>query len=102
LYQYIIDAVNEFPAGPVRQRYAAAALSWRAPYWDWAAPPPEGQSVLPTSLSSPTANITTPNGNVTINNPLYSYRFHPVSESDFYFNPVSISHLLIKSHMLMV
>jgi len=89
LYQHIVDAVNEFPAGPVRQRYAAAALSWRAPYWDWAAPPPTNQSVLPSSVSNPYVSVITPEGNITINNPLYSYRFHPVSAPDFYFNPVS-------------
>lgn len=31
LYQHIIDAVNDFPAGATRQRYATAALSWRFP-----------------------------------------------------------------------
>jgi len=89
LYQHIIDAVNDFPAGSVRQRYAAAALSWRAPYWDWAAPPPEGESVYPTSLSTPQVTVTMPNGTITIPNPLYSYDFHPVSRQDFYFAPVS-------------
>ena len=32
LYQHIVEAVNEFPAGSQRQQYAAAALSWRFPY----------------------------------------------------------------------
>ncbi|KAK5135710.1 hypothetical protein LTR08_004696 [Meristemomyces frigidus] len=87
LYQHIIDAVNSFPAGAVRQRYAAAALSWRAPYWDWAAVPPVGQSVFPTSVTTPTVTVTMPNGTLEIPNPLYSYEFHPVKPDDFYFNP---------------
>ena len=76
LYQHIIEVVNEFPA-------------WRFPYWDWAAPPPSGQSAFPEALQSPTINVTMPNGTAIIPNPLYSYQFHPVSVQDFYFNPVS-------------
>jgi len=30
-----------------------------------------------------------PNGTTTIPNPLYAYRFHPVSMGDFYYEPVS-------------
>ena len=89
LYQHIIDAVNSFPAGAQRQRYARAAISWRFPYWDWAMTPPAGQGTFPTSLQSPTVNVIMPNGSSTIPNPLYSYRFHPVSVKDFYFDPVS-------------
>ncbi|KAK5684305.1 hypothetical protein LTS10_004172 [Elasticomyces elasticus] len=87
LYQHIVAAVNEFPAGAIRQRYASAALSWRLPYWDWAAVPPAGQSVYPTSVTSPNITVTMPNGTMSIPNPLYSYRFHQVSHSDFYFDP---------------
>lgn len=90
LYQHIIDAVNDFPAGAVRQRYARAALSWRAPYWDWAAEPAAGQSVYPNSVTTPTVDVEMPNGTTTIANPLYQYEFDPVSASDFYFNPVRI------------
>ena len=90
LYTHIIAAVNSFPAGAQRQRYTAAALVWRFPYWDWAAAPPDGESVFPASVQSPTVNVTTPNGTASIPNPLFSYQFHPVSASDFYFNPVNI------------
>lgn len=93
LFQHIVDAVNEFPRGAQRQRYASAALSWRFPYWDWAAPPPSGQSVYPSSLQSPTVNVTTASGTSTIPNPLYSYQFNPVSASDFYYSPVSVREL---------
>lgn len=88
LYEHIVAVVNEFPAGAQRQQYAAAALTWRFPYWDWAALPSDGGSVFPSSMSSPTVNVTTPNGTAIIHNPLYSYQFHPVSQEDFYFNPV--------------
>ncbi|TKA80498.1 hypothetical protein B0A55_02304 [Friedmanniomyces simplex] len=87
LYQHIVDAVNEFPAGAIRQRYASVALSWRLPYWDWAATPPPGQSVYPTSVTSPNVTVTMPNGTATIENPLYAYNFHPVTHQDFYFDP---------------
>lgn len=96
LYQHIVEAVNEFPPGAQRQRYAAAALSWRFPYWDWAAPPPDGEGAFPPSLQSRTITVTTPNGTHDIPNPLYSYQFHPVSVKDFYFNPVSLRTLVIK------
>jgi tyrosinase len=40
-------------------------------------------------MSSPTVNVIMPNGSTTIANPLYAYRFHPVSMGDFYYQPVS-------------
>ncbi|KAK6385189.1 hypothetical protein LTR65_009590 [Meristemomyces frigidus] len=89
LYLHIVDAVNDFPAGAVRQRYAEAALSWRAPYWDWAAVPSAGQSIYPTSVTTPTVDVQMPNGTTTIPNPLYAYEFHPVNAGDFYFDPFS-------------
>lgn len=89
LYQHIVDAVNAFPVGAVRQRYAAAALSWRAPYWDWAATPAAGESVYPTSVTTPMVTVTMPNGTASIPNPLFSYQFHPVVADDFYYAPVS-------------
>lgn len=89
LFEHIIDAVNDFPAGPVRRRYASAALNWRMPFWDWAAQPEDGKSVYPSSVSNPTINVTMPNGRRTIDNPLYSYKFHQLNSSDMYFDPVS-------------
>lgn len=89
LYSHIVAAVNEFPAGATRNRYAQAALSWRHPYWDWAAQPADGKSVMPSSMTSPTVSVIMPNGTTTIPNPLYAYRFHPVSMDDFYYQPVS-------------
>jgi tyrosinase len=88
LYQHILEAVNEFPEGELRQRYATAALTWRVPYWDWAAPPQSGQSVYASVLAAPTVQVTTPSGVTEIANPLFSYKFHPVSAKDFYWQPV--------------
>jgi tyrosinase len=90
LYSHIVSVVNEFPAGPIRSRYALAAMSWRHPYWDWAAEPSDGKSVLPTSMTSKTVTVTMPNGTSTIDNPLYAYRFHQVSQEDFYYDPVRL------------
>jgi tyrosinase len=88
LYQHILEAVNEFSDGELRQRYATAASTWRVPYWDWAAPPQNGQSVYPSILAAPTVQVTTPTGDAEIPNPLFSYKFHPVSVEDFYWPPV--------------
>lgn len=63
-------------------------MSWRHPYWDWAAEPPKGESVLPRSMTTPTLTVTMPNGTNTIANPLYAYKFHPVYKEDFYYEPV--------------
>lgn len=87
LYQHVIDAVNTFPAGALRSRYARAALGFRMPYWDWAATPPVGESVWPEILQTERIRVEYPNGTRTINNPLFAYRFHPVKPADFFFNP---------------
>ncbi|KAH9819777.1 Di-copper centre-containing protein [Teratosphaeria destructans] len=87
LFENIIDVVNEFPAGAERQRYASAALSFRLPYWDWAASPADGASVWPDALTAGTVTVNMPNGTSTIRNPLLSYQFHPVSQDDFFYNP---------------
>ncbi|KAF2173735.1 hypothetical protein M409DRAFT_16009 [Zasmidium cellare ATCC 36951] len=87
LFEHVMDAANSFPTGEVRQRYISAARRWRMPYWDWAVEQEDGSSVYPQSVSTPEITVTLPNGSATIRNPLYSYRFHPVSEEDFFFNP---------------
>lgn len=77
IYEHVIDAANSFPAGAVRRRYLAAAGRFRVPYWDWAAVPPNGESVWPTVVTTPTIGVTLPNGTANISNPLYAYNFHP-------------------------
>jgi len=71
-------AANSFPPGPMRDRYLTAAAILRLPYWDWAITPKANQNSLPDSVTSPTIQITYPNGTRTVQNPLYSYSFHPV------------------------
>lgn len=95
LFEHIVDAVNDFPAGPVRRRYASAALSWRMPFWDWAAQPEDGQSVYPTSVRNLTVEVMMPSGRRTIPNPLYSYRF--VNSTDMHFDPVRMT-ILSSNH----
>jgi tyrosinase len=79
LYSTMQEVVNDFPVGPDRDRYASVASDFRIPYWDWAAAPPEGQSVLPDAVTAPTVTVNGPNGTATIDNPLFSYKFHPNS-----------------------
>ncbi|KAF1816707.1 Di-copper centre-containing protein [Eremomyces bilateralis CBS 781.70] len=91
LVAFAIDVAQEFPEGPIRDRYEQAASSLRAPYLDWAMEQRTGGNVLPDSVASPTISVITPDNigwnstNTTttsiIPNPLYSYRFH--SEEDF-------------------
>lgn len=92
LFQHMVAVVNEFPIGSQRQRYAQATISWRFPYWDWAAAPTTAASVYPDILVEQTVTVNTPNGTATIPNPLFSYQFHPVSVADFYYAPVSQDH----------
>ena len=44
---------------------------------------------MPSSMTTRTVSVIMPNGTTAIPNPLYAYRFHPVSMSDFYYEPVS-------------
>lgn len=44
---------------------------------------------MPTSMTTPEVTVIMPNGSTMIPNPLYAYRFHPVSMGDFYYEPVS-------------
>ncbi|KAL1844252.1 hypothetical protein VTJ49DRAFT_2309 [Mycothermus thermophilus] len=84
LYEMIASFWNETE----RPRYQAAAVRFRHPYWDWAAPPPHGESVLPQSIGgSSFVDIDGPNGRQRIANPLYSYMFRPLDTSAFTFGP---------------
>jgi tyrosinase len=77
LVQNAIDAANEFQ-GSDQQRYLSAAQNLRIPYWDWAMPAPNGGNTVPDVLVQPQISVNTPSGQQTINNPVYSYKFHPV------------------------
>ena len=79
-----------YPAGSVRDQYVAAAANFRIPYWDWAAVPPVGQSVLPASVgASNTISVDGPNGAQSITNPLFSYEFKPLDPNQLPDAPVS-------------
>jgi hypothetical protein len=63
-------------------RYAAAADSFRMPYWDWA----RGENVgtVPDFFTTQMINVVHTNGfNETIWNPLYSFYFHPLTPEGF-------------------
>lgn len=82
--------IATFWSGKERQRYEAAARRFRIPYWDWAASPPPGESVLPSSIGgSPFVDIRGPNGLQRIANPLFSYTFQPLNTTTFARAPVS-------------
>lgn len=90
LYGFIQQIAAQYPQGPTRDNFVAAAKNFRIPYWDWAASPPSGQSVLPTSVGgSSTVLIDGPNGSQLIGNPLFSYLFDPLNTTDLPDPPVS-------------
>ncbi|KAL2158078.1 hypothetical protein VTH06DRAFT_4888 [Thermothelomyces fergusii] len=90
LYDLIQMIATFWPDGE-RQRYERAARRFRIPYWDWAASPPPGQSVLPESIGgSPFVDVNGPNGVQRIANPLFSYRFNPLDQKAFGVSPWNI------------
>ncbi|EPS44263.1 hypothetical protein H072_1759 [Dactylellina haptotyla CBS 200.50] len=79
----MVNLANQYPAGQVRNRYVAAASKFRLPYWDWAS---NGQ--VPDIIGNqPRVSVEKPQGFVQINNPLYTYIFHPFSPSYFPYAP---------------
>ena len=93
----LIQTITTFWPDDQRPRYEAAARRFRHPYWDWAAAPPAGESVLPNSIGgSPFVDIEGPSGRQRIANPLFSYSFKPLDATAFGFGPVST----YASHML--
>ena len=82
MYDIVQEIASEFK-GINGSAYRTAAETFRIPYWDWAAPAPEGQHVMPPSISSAAkVQVGTANGTQTIPNPLYQYHFHPLSPTD--------------------
>lgn len=95
----MVKKAGEFSESEGRSRYLAAAQSFRIPYWDWAIVVPAGQSVVPTSLSSTSIQVIQPGSggkSTTIDNPLYSFQFHPInpSEGDFPDNQVRVKDMV--------
>ncbi|OCL02739.1 Di-copper centre-containing protein [Glonium stellatum] len=84
LLDRVYEIVDEFPNGPTKDKYRDASSRLRLPYWDWAMTPPNGGTILPASTTTETVDVTFPNGTTgTIHNPLYDYKFHPLTPSDF-------------------
>ncbi|KAL9630868.1 MAG: hypothetical protein Q9164_006201 [Protoblastenia rupestris] len=62
-----------------RSRYEAAAQSLRIPYWDWAL-----NATMPSLVNQLKISIEAPEGLTEIDNPLFTYTFHPQpSQSEF-------------------
>ncbi|KAK0108702.1 hypothetical protein ONS95_003493 [Cadophora gregata] len=78
LHEKVQMIAAQYPVGPVRDQYMAAAANFRIPYWDWAANSTGGNTILPNSVISPSIVINGPAGVQTIANPLYSYSFKPL------------------------
>jgi tyrosinase len=79
-----------YPEGEVRDKFTTAAQNFRIPYWDWAAAPPVGQSVFPSSICGlPSVDADGPAGVQAIANPLYSYQFQPLNTTQLPNPPVS-------------
>uniref|UniRef100_A0A093V313 tyrosinase n=1 Tax=Talaromyces marneffei PM1 TaxID=1077442 RepID=A0A093V313_TALMA len=72
IWQYAQSIAATYPASQ-RQAYMEAAVSLRVPYWDWAVNPN-----MPECLTYQSIMINTSTGQETIDNPLYSYKFHPL------------------------
>lgn len=91
LYEQVLYGLVQAQARTFNSNeYTQAALTFRVPYWDWAAPAGSGNHVLPETISgSASIQITLPTGPKTINNPLFQYHFHPVTSNDFPDDPVS-------------
>jgi tyrosinase len=91
LYDIIQQIASFWPPGTVQDQFVAAAANFRIPYWDWAAVPPAGESVVPASVyGSPTVTVDGPNGQQLIANPLYSYQFKPLDPTQLTTAPVSL------------
>lgn len=71
-----------------REEYQKAATDFRIPYWDWSLYAPAGESHFPGVFWEPKISQYGPNGVQTINNPLYSYKFHPLDSQALSISPV--------------
>jgi tyrosinase len=81
IHEYAVTIAEAFPAGPTRDMYRSAAASLRLPYWDWSA---NHDPVMSPGMTTENITVTRPDGrNESIYNPLYSYKFNPVSKVDF-------------------
>ena len=78
IYNNAQQIAATYPSATVAQ-YQAAATTLRIPYWDWAR-----NATMPDVTNQPKITVNTPTGSQLIDNPLYTYTFHPrPSTSDF-------------------
>lgn len=88
LFSIIQYIASLYPEDQV-DHFQEVARQFRLPYWDWAAVPENGSSVLPESIGgSPNVNVSGPRGDQEISNPLFSYIFKPFDPSIFPETPV--------------
>ena len=80
LHNTMLQIVSQF-TGAQQTRYATAASIFRIPYWDWAVDSSDGMQ-YPEILSQKTVTVIKPSGQSVIQNPLYSYEFHPLDPKD--------------------
>ncbi|KAG0650056.1 Polyphenol oxidase 1 [Hyphodiscus hymeniophilus] len=62
----------------VRSQYQTAATNFRLPYWDWAT-----NATIPDVVSSQHVTVNTPTGSQTLTNPLWGYKFPPLTSAQF-------------------
>ncbi|KAH7091062.1 hypothetical protein FB567DRAFT_588966 [Paraphoma chrysanthemicola] len=82
IYKNAMDVISEFPEGEFKVRMNDALHQFRLPYWDAAAVPPIGEGSYPWCVQRTTIEVELPSGDTTckvfIQNPLFSYTFHPL------------------------
>jgi tyrosinase len=82
IYNNALDVISEFPEGEFKVRMNDALHRLRLPYWDAAAVPPIGEGSYPWCVQRQTIEVELPSGDTTckvfIQNPLFSYTFHPL------------------------
>ncbi|EIN06741.1 Di-copper centre-containing protein [Punctularia strigosozonata HHB-11173 SS5] len=75
LQGYAVQVANKYTSD--KDAWLEAARDLRAPYWDWA------QDAIPPAevIRLQKIQVTTAQGKAEVENPLYSYRFHPIDPS---------------------
>lgn len=80
-----------------KDRFVAAANSFRMPYWDWARG--ESGGPVPDFFTTQMIDIVRPNGQKQeLWNPLYSFYFHPLIPADFDSKVRSSKRILISQY----
>ncbi|KAK2059846.1 Di-copper centre-containing protein [Colletotrichum caudatum] len=83
LFQLVHLIASWFPDPTERVFYQAAADDFRIPYWDWATPPPLGETTYLPEFEELGIQVSGPKGWQLIANPLYSYKFRPLDPDVF-------------------